>query len=260
MDVLITIFKFIIYTVLIFGFIWFTLYFRQKPYQALYLFISDLRRINPEHYPEYGFWLYSGLMGSGKTVSMTEYIIRMKEKYPKLYVVGNFTHSYIDKSFTTWQEIADITNPLGAEYGTLICFDEIHLTFQSDNWKSAPDNLLEHISMGRKNHRHIIASSQVFTRVNKKLREQTNYVIECNTYLNRWTFNKAFLTEEYMVNAELMDKGMRKRNRAWRYNFVQTKKIRDSFDTYELLSKLEPKKDLISVKDLVDSIDEFSSR
>lgn len=237
------------------SFLWATIYFKAKPYQALYLFFQDLRKIDPDRFPKYGFWLYAGLMGSGKTVSMTEYIYRMKEQYPKLHVAGNFTHGLIDETFETWQELLKIKNPIDVKYGVLIAFDEIHLTFESGSWKSAPDNLLEYISMARKNHKQIIATSQVFNRVNKKLREQTNYVIECKTVFNRWTFNKAFLTQDYAVNNEQGDSGMRKRSRAWRYNFVQTNKIRDLFDSYELLTDIETgAKKTISIDDLIEVV------
>ena len=230
-------------------------YFREKPYQTLYLAYQDSKIKDPERFDRYGFWLYCGLMGSGKTVSMTEYIYRMKQKYPKLHIAGNFTHALLDETFQTWQDLIKIQNPLGVKYGVLIAFDEIHLTFASDNWKSAPDNLLEYISMGRKNHKQIIASSQVYNRVNKKLREQTNYIVECKTILNRWTFNKAFITEEYMVNADLKDSGRMKRDNSWKYNFVQTNHLRDLFDSYELIADLyQPKSDLISISDLVEAV------
>lgn len=237
-------------------FIFILMLYRQKPFQVLYYLFKDIKKFDKEEYTNYGFWLYTGLMGSGKTISIAEYIIKIKKQYPKLYVAGNFTHSLIDKNFETWQEMVEVKNPLGTKYGVLIVFDEIHLTFASENWKSAPDNLLETISMSRKNHRHIIASSQVFSRVNIKLREQTNYIIECATILNRWTFNKAFYTHDYLVNADLKDSGIRKRKHQWTYNFVQTDTIRNSYDTYELLEELKPKSDLISLGKLAEALNQ----
>ena len=55
-----------------------------------------------------------------------------------------------------------------------------------------------------------MATSQVFTRVSKPLREQTYEVVECYTVLGRWTFQKCFDADDY--NAMVDNPEPRKEN------------------------------------------------
>ena len=224
----------IIKLALFISFIIFHLMYGIKPYHAIYYIIKDTIKKDRTKYPFFGFWLYSGLGGTGKSVSIIEYAERMKAKYPKLWVVSGLKE-YInaDEYIYKWEDILEVQNPNGKEYGCLILFDEIQLTLSSENWKNAPENLLEYISQQRKFFKHIVATSQVFERVNIKLREQTNYVVEVSNIGKRWIFIKAFHTEDYLTNAELKDNGVRKRKRAWRYNFIATDELRSKYNTYE---------------------------
>ncbi len=228
--------KFIFVIVLIF----FHIYFGTKPYKAVFYIISDIyvriiERIKFKGdlpFPHYGFWLYCGLGGSGKTLSIVERLKEYKEKYPKLYIATNFKCELADVKIESWHDLIDIENPLGSQYGVVFAFDEIHLTLNSQGFKNRPDSLLEYISQQRKLRKQILASSQVFTRVDKILREQTNVVIECINIGGRWVFQKAFATEDYLINSDLKDNGIRKRTRLWRRNFIANKKIFDLYETF----------------------------
>ncbi len=223
------------------GFALFTVVFREKPYHAIYLAIGDFVRRDKDVFPLYGVHFYVNSMGSGKTISTTERALRLRKRYPKLFIVSNYEISVANKYFTSYEELLDLKNPFGQEYGVLVLFDEVHLTFSSERWKEAPDGLLEYIAMRRKEKTLILGTSQVFGRIDKKLREQCTVVVECRTFLNRWTFNKAFRVEDYLVNAELKDSGNKKRKRLYRYNFVQTNSIRSAYDSYALVEKIDLK-------------------
>lgn len=241
MKVFFDIFGKILYYGSIGGFVWFTFTFKHKPYHALYLFLKDLKHIDKEIFPLYGVHFYVNSMGSGKTISVTEKALRLREKYPKLWIVSNYEITVADDYFSDYETLLNMKNPNGSEYGLLVLFDEIHLTFASDNWKNAPADLLDYIAMRRKEKTLILGTSQVFGRIDKKLREQCTVVIECVTYLNRWTFNKAYRVEDYLVNGELKDSGQKKRRRLFRYNFVQTNNIRQAYDSYALVEKINLK-------------------
>lgn len=225
-------------------FIWLTLVFRSKPYRAFWLILQDLRKKKSDAYPEFGVWLFTGLGGVGKTISAVEYAYRMKKKYPKLWIVSNLKSlTFGDGLIKEWNDLIDIRNPNGDEYGVLFLFDEIQLTLASHKWQKAPENLLEYVSQQRKMYKHIIGGSQVFERVNIRLREQTNYVVEISNFGKRWIFMSAFNKETYGVNGERKDEGMRKRSRAWRYNFVATDELRKMYDTYEIQVDLYEKEE-----------------
>lgn len=240
-----------------------------KMIRAIKLYIGDLINKDWQRFDGYGFWLFCGLGGSGKTLSMVEYMDRMRLRYPDVKIYCNFAYAGSHGLIEGWQDIlqcenysmkavtADEFKKLNTynryqrgdrfyekvHHGIIFGFDEIHLTFASQKWETAPDNMLEYISQQRKLHKQIVASAQVFTRVDKKLREQTNYVVECSSWFgSRWVFNKYFHTSDFLANDEKLDAGARKRNVKKRYNFVATNAIRNLYDTYQVMINLnEPK-------------------
>lgn len=131
------------------------------------------------------------------------------------------------------------------------------MTLNSDKWKDRPDDLLYYISQQRKMHKQIVASSQVFTRIDKILREQTNFVVECNSFLlGRLVVNRYYHTEEYIANDEKKDKGNKKR-KVTKYNiFIAKDFIRNSYDTEEIMKDLKLGKS--KEKQLVDLFNEIN--
>lgn len=242
---------------------------RFKPLIMLYLVVKDIILMDKRQFRGYGFWLYCGLGGSGKTLSMVEYLTRVHKKYPKLKIYTNFRYKYADGIISSWQDIIDLENyelvPISkADYesmlsrneieetvvndgeyyrkkhnGIIFGFDEIHLTFASQKWADCPDNMLEYISQQRKLHKQIVSSSQVFTRIDKKLREQTNFVIECKSLGGRWIFNRFFHTSDYLANDEKGDSGVRQRKRAKRYSFIAYDSLRQLYDTMQVMVNLK---------------------
>ena len=251
--------------------------------------VKDFIVINKKEFRGYGFHIYCGLGGSGKTISIVNYLLAMKRKYPKLKIYTNFYFPEGDGIIKNWKDLIEVTNyenveitekeynklkkvkpnKEGTEYyqkeekfykvvnhGVLFGFDEIHMTLSSDKWKDRPDDLLYYISQQRKMHKQIVASSQVFTRIDKTLREQTNFVIECNSFLlGRLVVNRYYHTEEYIANDEKKDKGSRKR-KVKKYNiFIAKDFIRNSYDTEEIMKDLKVGKS--KDKQLEDLIKEY---
>lgn len=190
-----------------------------KFFKAIPLFVDDIRKRDKGVFRGYGFWAFCGLGGSGKTLSIVNYLLKIQKKYPNVKIYTNFNYKYSDGEITSWRDLLDKTNinvyeitrkeydkriKWGQKHvfmcldgsnriiykkrindGIIYGFDEIHLTFESTKWQDAPSNLLDYISQQRKLHKQIVSSSQVFTRIDKKLREQTNFVIECRCFLRR---------------------------------------------------------------------------
>lgn len=78
--------------------------------KSIPLFIKDLWSRDWEVFRGYGFWCYCGLGGSGKTISMVEYLTRMKKKYPRLKVLTNFSYAFSDGRISSWRDLLDTTN------------------------------------------------------------------------------------------------------------------------------------------------------
>ena len=90
---------------------------------------------------------------------------------------------------------------------------------------------------------HIIATSQVFSRVCKELREQTFTVFDCHTLGRRWTFVKEYDAVEFEAAQSVITEGRRKHFRLISsYSFVQTDKLRSEYDTFEVIQDISGKK------------------
>lgn len=248
-----------------------------KFFISIPFFIKDIIRSDKNVFSGYGFWAFCGLGGSGKTLSIVEYLIRIKKRYPNVLILSNFNCDLADKKITSWKDLLDLTNintyeismkeydkrvKWGQKHifmtlddnniihykktvndGIIFAFDEIHLTFESTKWQDAPENLLDYISQQRKFHKQIVSSSQVFTRINKKLREQTNFVIECKSiFKGRLVINSYYRTVEYIANDEKMDKGSRKRKVRKRYVFVAYDNIRNKYNTEQIMKEIQTSK------------------
>lgn len=185
-------------------------------------------------FSEYGLTLYCGKQGRGKTVALVEYLERMRIKYPKAIIVTNFNYVHQHRAMKDWRDFFDIRN---GEDGVIFAIDEIQNEYNSNSWKDFPETLLTEITQQRKQRIKIVATSQVYTRVVKQLREQAHEVVECRTLFGRWTFLRAFDADDYDVIVNNPEK-KQKIKRIWRKNFVQDAKLRNLYDTYEKIERM----------------------
>lgn len=202
-------------------------------------------RKEPKPFDLYGVYLYCGRVGCGKTISMVARATQVKHLYPNVKIYSNFECDISDGVITSWEQLEDLHNfdKNGNEQGILFLFDEIHLTFSSQAWQTAPDNLLSYISLQRKNKKCIFCSSQVWTRVNKVIREQADYIIECKPFLGRRVIrNKYYLQEDYLVNGDQKSSGMRKRFVSKKAFVLCSDKLRSLYNTDEIIKGLDSAK------------------
>lgn len=192
------------------------------------------RLFNLNDFREFGLTLYCGRQGGGKTMAMTEYLERMRKKYPEAIICTNFGYKHQNIEMTDWKQLFEVRNGLK---GVIFAIDEIQNEFNSSAWQKFPEGLLAEITQQRKQRIKIVGTSQVYTRVVKQLREQTFEVVECRTILSRWTFTRAFDAEDYNVVCDRPD-AKQKIRRLWRKNFVQTKKLRNLYDSYAKIDKM----------------------
>lgn len=189
------------------------------------------------NFREFGLTLYCGRQGGGKSVSIVEYLERMRVKYPKALIITNFGYEHQTQPMNTWRDLLCIRNGLD---GVIFAIDEIQNEYNSNDWKDFPEDLLKEITQQRKQRIKIVASSQVYNRVVKQLREQCFEVVECRTLLGRWTFQRCFDAEDYNSVIDNPDKKKRL-HRKWRYNFVQNDAIRLLFDSYKKIESMRNK-------------------
>lgn len=102
-----------------------------------------------------------------------------------------------------------------------------------------PESLLSQITQQRKQRVCILASSQVFTRVAKPLREQCFIVVECKTIAGRYTKLKYINADDYLSYADNpTPKNRLKLKKRKIKTFVQTDILRACYDSYEIISRL----------------------
>lgn len=195
--------------------------------------------INGKVFKPYGLTCFVGRQGGGKTISMVEYLDRMTELYPDAIVVTNFNYIKQDMPFTSWRQFTEVRNGLD---GVIFAIDELQNEYNSNNWKDFPEDLLSVVTMQRKQRIKIVATSQVFTRVVKQLREQCYEVVECKTFLGRWTKQKCYDADDYnyIIDKPTPERKFKTRKK-WKYSFVQNNKVRNLFDSYAVVESMKQK-------------------
>lgn len=198
--------------------------------------IIDISRIDIKNkeFKEFGLTLYANKQGSGKTVSMVEYLERMRKRYPDVMILTNFGYIYETKPLEGWQDLVNFRN---GSHGVIFAIDELQNEFDSGAFKDVPEWLLGEVTQQRKQWVKIVSTSQVFTRVAKQFREQCFQVVECNTLFGRWTFQKAFDAYDYEAVIASPDKKLKLR-RKYRRSFIMNDYIRTLFDTRKKIERI----------------------
>ena len=207
------------------------------PYDLFRWLVWDFltRKQRDQVFSEYGFSIFTGRQGAGKTVSMIRYLDLMRKKYPNVKIITNFNYAYADKRMKDWRDFMEIRN---GEDGVIFAIDEIHSEYSAASWKDFPEALLSEISMQRKQRVKIVATSQVFCRVAKPIREQAFSVMVCRTYFGCLTFFKEYDAAEYSTS-DTPYKVKKSVKPIWKSVFVQSNALRRSFDTYEKIERMK---------------------
>lgn len=192
-------------------------------------FVIDLFSKDPEFFRFQGLIIFEGRQGSGKTMSMVEFISRMREEYPLSKCTTNFGYVDQDKELKDWRMLMDYKNDI---QGVIVGMDELQNWFSSNDSKNFPPEMLSVITQNRKNRRIILGTSQNFYLLAKAIRSQATEVRRCTTLLGCLTIVRRaepILDSEGNVQ-EWKNRGM--------YFFVHNKKLRDSYDTYKVIENL----------------------
>ncbi len=168
---------------------------------------------------------YVGLPGTGKTYGLVlEAInaIRMKRK-----VFANFDIflGYEINRIYGFQDLLKVRQGV-------VLLDELNLWFPSRLWSKIPPEVLSLWAQSRKRGIDLVYSCQHLDRVDKVIREVTNYVIRCNSIqFLKWQF---FVYSTYQP--EDWDK---ERRRAISRRIVRFKQnIANLYDTYQIIEDI----------------------
>ena len=141
-------------------------------------FTDDLFEKDPEFFKYQGLIVFEGRQGSGKTMSMVEFIMRMQEEYPLAKTTTNFGLISQNKELKDWKMLIDYKND---KQGVIVGMDELQNWFSSNDSKNFPPEMLGIITQNRKNRRIILGTSQNFFLLAKAIRSQATEVRRCTT-------------------------------------------------------------------------------
>ena len=192
-------------------------------------FTDDLFDKDPEFFKYQGLIIFEGRQGSGKTMSMVEFIKRMQEEYPLAKTATNFGLKSQNKELKDWRMLIDYKND---KQGVIVGMDELQNWFSSNDSKNFPPEMLGIVTQNRKNRRIILGTSQNFYLLAKAIRSQATEVRRCSTFFGCLTVVKRvepILDSEGNVQ-EWKNRGM--------YFFVHSKELREAYDTYKVIENL----------------------
>lgn len=196
------------------------------------------RRIFAKEHPDYfgpdGILVFCGPQGSGKTLSMVQYARKVCQRYPRCVVCSNIDILGISNKVIPWQGVESLVDVQNGEYGVLYLIDEMHLEFNSLESKKIDANVFEQISQQRKQRKHIVGTSQVYTRLAKPFREQFRYAVFCKSVFGRMLQINSVVDAETAkeVDGQLVTETVRKS--VW----FHTPSLYNSYDTYAVVKRM----------------------
>lgn len=192
--------------------------------------VEDKFNQDPDFFTHQGLIIFEGRQGSGKTTSMVYEAMQLQEEFPLAKCTSNLAYTHQDIALNDWRMLINYKNGIK---GVIVMMDELQNWFSSNDSKNFPPEMLQVITQNRKNRRVILGTAQNFYLLSKAIRTQTTEVRRCVTLLGCITIVRRF---EPILDAqgdvlEWKNKGM--------YFFVHDKKLRESYDTYKVIERLQ---------------------
>lgn len=203
-------------------------WWKQIFYEVPKRYVSDLYAREPGFFQPRGIHMFCGEQGAGKTIAAVEMMLRLQKMYPESRMITNFGVTSENDELKEWQQLLTYTN---GHKGVIVGIDEIQNWFMS-GLNKLPEGMLEVATQNRKNNRILCCTAQVFTRVNKGLREQVTMVYNPHTFLGCFTVvikrKPVFDSEGNVIDMKY--RGM--------YCFTHTDELRNAYDTYKVIHTL----------------------
>ena len=200
-------------------------------------YIIDMRDNRGVHL--YGIYGFFGLPGKGKTMAMCYRLKELRRMYGNdILITTNFCYDDEDFAFTTWKQLLkNYDKPL------VVAWDEIQNEFNSRDFKNFPIPLMTQLTQVRKgNGIQILYTAQRWHFVDKNFRSLSFGCYDCNTILGRYTIAKMYDVDDYdqKCNEIKVSNKIKIRSKDW-ISFYQTKKLRNSYDSFKMLETAKSK-------------------
>lgn len=187
----------------------------------------------------FGIYGFFGLPGQGKTMCMCRRLAQLRKQYgDKIYIMTNFNYNDEDFQFKSWKDLLkEYDKPL------VVAWDEVQNEFNSRDFKTFPIALLTQLTQVRKgNGIQILYTAQRWHFVDKNFRSLSFGCYECGTWLGRFTYARMYDPIDYDDLCSKTDIDQRRKIKdKSKIMFIQTDKIRNSYDSYKMLQTAKSK-------------------
>lgn len=205
----------------------------------LYKILECIIKKQPRKIHLYGIYGFFGLPGKGKTMALSYQLDQYRKKFgDRVYITTNYHYINQDFAFTTWKQLLEsYDKPL------IVAWDEVQNEFTSRDFKNFPVELLTILTQNRKgNGIQLLYTAQRWERVDKIFRELTHYAVQCNTLFGRLTSLKYYYWEDYIqIQSTAAVQLKMKIHPSKKIRFVQSNKLRDSYDSFKMLESAKSK-------------------
>lgn len=172
----------------------------------------------------FGFTLFCGKQGGGKTYSAVKYCYDLAKRSGGLLVSNTPLDCPGDINYMYLRSLRDIKYlPESSNY--IILLDEIQVLFDTHNFDNEFYTIFCQL---RKRNITIVGTAQVFERVALKLREQVNTLYYCRTFFGAVTRVKEYYPD-LNSSGKLSSKGSFILGNDW---YIQEDFIRNMYNTY----------------------------
>lgn len=194
-------------------------------------FLIDLVHRDPNRFTKNGLYMFVGRQGSGKSISVVHYLMMMKQVYPKIVIRTNMNYKYQNSKLKDWKDLVLSNN---GEYGQIEVLDEIQTWFSSKDSGYMPPQMLANICQQRKQSKALLGTAQRYNRIAKEIREQVDFVYCPITLFGCLTIVRITRPDYYDDEKQKFKKYLWLKT----YFFVHDDKIRNAYDTYEIVEGL----------------------
>lgn len=170
-----------------------------------------------------GIWVFCGLYGSGKTLSLTREAYKLYKQGYNVY--SNYGLNFQNGNIISWKDVIDVPND------SVICLDEISNLINSRDWKNMPAEFFALLTQNRKKNIRLMTTAQVYDDIDKQFRTQCKWIIQCSK-LGRIVTNRYYNQKGYNHTEE-------KRVVEFKERYVATDELFALYDTYEYIQKLK---------------------
>ena len=197
--------------------------------------VRDFYNRDPDEFREHGILCFVGEQGSGKSISVVNYINTMKQKYPQVYVMSNTPCSFADKLIS---DPSDFIHQNNGIYGTLVFLDETQNWFNSTESRNFPPEALSDLCMERKQHKQLLLTTPRFELLAAPIRRQCSLFVCPFTVAGCLTVVRVYKPRLGALKDDMTTKDLRK---VKTYFFVHSDLERGAFDTFKTVEHISMK-------------------